>query len=40
MAGIALRRETLLTTRTNKNNQVNALTDIAAVINYDVTSGW
>jgi phage gp45-like len=40
MSGIATRRSNLLNARITKKNAVNALTDIAAVIAYDVTTGW
>jgi hypothetical protein len=40
MSGIASRRLDLQTTKNIKTNEVNALTTIAAVIAYDVTTGW
>jgi len=40
MSGITTRRLNLLTARVNKTNEVNALTDINAVIAYDATAGW
>jgi|SRR5215510_13908812 len=40
MSGIATRRKTLQTTRNSKTAAVNALTTVAAVIAYDVTTGW
>jgi hypothetical protein len=40
MSGISQRRASLLNVCTTKKNQVNALTTLAAVIAYDVTSGW
>jgi hypothetical protein len=40
MSGIASRRQTLLNTRYTKRAAINALSTIAAVIAYDVTSGW
>jgi hypothetical protein len=40
MNGIHLRRNTLLCTQQSKKNAVNAMSDIGAVINYDVTAGW
>jgi hypothetical protein len=40
MSGITTRRNNLLTTKFNKIAAVNALTEIADVIAYDVTTGW
>ena len=40
MSGIASRRQTLLNTRYTKRAAINALSTVAAVIAYDVTSGW
>jgi phage gp45-like len=40
MSGIANRQKSLMTTRFNKTAAVNALADIAAVIAYDVSTGW
>ncbi len=40
MSGIASRRQTLLNTRYTKRAAINALATVAAVIAYDVTSGW
>ena len=40
MGGIAARRTSLLTTKINKTNAVNALDQHRAVIAYDATAGW
>jgi hypothetical protein len=40
MSGIATRRLNLQTTKNIKTNEVNAMTTVVAVINYDVTAGW
>src|SRR5262249_54290341 len=40
MNGIAGRRADLLATKVTKTGEVNALTDITAVIAYDATAGW
>jgi hypothetical protein len=34
------RRNTLKTTQTTKQNQIGALTTVAAVAAYDITAGW
>jgi hypothetical protein len=40
IASIQQRRTTLQNTQLAKTNAINALTTVAAVIAYDVTTGW
>jgi hypothetical protein len=40
IASIQQRRTTLQNTQLAKTNAINALTTMAAVIAYDVTTGW
>jgi hypothetical protein len=34
------RRTTLQTTRLSKRSDINGLSSVAAVANYDITAGW
>jgi hypothetical protein len=40
ISGIETRRNNLMTVQRTKKNAVNALTEIADVIAYDVTADW